>query len=158
MSALKRIGQFIVSIGVVFAAAGLGSFFTMQGTPEWYDTLSKPPLLPPNEVFGPVWSLLYFLIGVALFLVWIKPKKDGPGMAYNAFFAQLVLNVAWCGAFFGLRLPWLGVAVIVLLIAATVWAMREVKRFSDGAFWLFVPYLAWIMFASYLTIGVALLN
>ena len=158
MDTLKKIAKFVVSVGVVFAAAGLGSVFTMQGIPIWYDTLSKPPLLPPNEVFGPAWSVLYFLIGVALFLVWNAPRKKKTGMEYIAFFAQLVLNVAWCGVFFALELPWLGVVVILLLIGAILWAMREFVRVSKPAMWLFVPYLLWTLFATYLTIGVAVLN
>lgn len=134
-----------------------GAVFTSMGIPEWYDTLTKPPLLPPESVFGPVWSFLYFLIGVALFLVWIRPKKQA-GLVYVAFFVQLLLNTAWCATFFGLQLPWLGVVVILALIGTIIWAMREVAKHSKGALWLFVPYLAWVLFATYLTVGVAILN
>lgn len=157
MKLLKRTGQFVASIGVSFAAAGLGSVFTVQNIPTWYEGLTKPPLLPPNEVFGPTWSVLYGMIGVALFLVWIAPKKRA-GRAYAAFFTQLALNTLWCVVFFGLHLPWVGFVVILLLIGMIVWTMREFARVSKPAVWLFAPYLAWVVFATYLTVGVAILN
>ena len=157
MGIFKRIGQFVASIGVSFAAAGIGSFFTIQNIPTWYEGLSKPSLLPPNEVFGPTWSVLYFMIGVALFLVWIQPKGQRRE-TYASFFTQLILNTLWCVVFFGLHLPWLGVAVILLLIGAIVWTMREFAKVSKPAMWLFVPYVAWVAFAAYLTVGVAILN
>lgn len=157
MKIVKRIGQFIASVGVTFAAAGLGSIATVQNIPTWYEGLDKPPLLPPNEVFGPVWSVLYVMIGVALFLVWISTEKKRP-MTYVSFFAQLVLNTLWCVVFFALHQPWLGFVVIVALIGTIVWTMREFRPVSKPAAWLFVPYLLWVLFATYLTVGVAVLN
>lgn len=129
----------------------------MQNIPTWYAGLDKPPLLPPNEVFGPVWSVLYVLMGVALFLVWIKPKKQ-VGLIYVAFFVQLLLNTLWCFVFFALHLPWLGFVVILLLVGAIIWTMHEFAWVSRPAVWLLVPYFLWVCFASYLTIGVAILN
>lgn len=157
MDIAKRVGQFIVSIGVVLAAGQLGSLATIPNIPTWYAGLDKPPLLPPNEVFGPVWGVLYVLMGIALFLVWIAPKKE-QGLVYIAFFAQLLLNVAWSWAFFSLQQPWLGFFVIILLIAAIIWTIREFAKVSRPAAGLLVPYLVWVMFATYLTIGVAILN
>lgn len=157
MHTLKRIGQFVASVGVSFAAGGLGSIATTPNIPTWYAGLDKPPLLPPNEVFGPVWGLLYLLIGIALFLVWIAPGNDKRN-AYFAFFTQISLNTIWSFMFFGFQQPWIGLVVILLLIGSIVWTMKEFKRFSRPAFWLFVPYLAWVCFATYLTVGVAVLN
>lgn len=154
---LKRTAQFLASIGVVLAAGQLGSLATIPKIDTWYEALAKPPFLPPNEVFGPAWGVLYVLIGLALFLVWIAPKKQA-GLAYVAFFVQLILNTAWSWAFFGLQSPWLGVVVILLLIAAIVLTMREFAKISRPATGLFVPYLAWVLFATYLTVGVAILN
>lgn len=157
MDTVKKIGQLIVSIGVSFAAGALGSLATVQNIPTWYAGLDKPPLLPPNEVFGPVWSVLYLMMGVALFLVWIADGKHKT-KAYIAFFTQLVLNTLWSFAFFGLHLPWFGLVVILLLIGTIIWTMHEFRKISQPALWLFVPYLAWVSFATYLTIGVAVLN
>ena len=75
MDTLKRIGQFVASILVAFVAAGIGSLATIPNIPTWYAGLDKPPLLPPNEVFGPVWSVLYLMRGIALCLVWIARKS-----------------------------------------------------------------------------------
>lgn len=158
MNTLKRIGQFIASIAVPLAAGGIGSLATVPNIPTWYAGLDKPPLLPPNEVFGPVWGVLYLLMGIALFLIWIAPKQKQKRSAYIAFFTQLALNTLWSLVFFGLHLPWLGLAVILLLIAAIIWAMSECSKVSKPAMWLLLPYLLWVSFATYLTIGVAVLN
>lgn len=156
MRILKQTAQFVVSIAVAFAAGGLGSLATIPNIPTWYAQLEKPPLLPPNEIFGPVWSVLYLLMGIALFLIWTSPNKKK--LAYAAFFAQLVLNTLWSFVFFGLHQPWLGLIVILLLIGAIIWTMYEFKRISKTATWLFIPYLLWVLFATYLTVGVAILN
>lgn len=153
---IKRIIQFVMAIGVSFAAGGLGSLATTPNIPTWYAGLDKPPLLPPNEVFGPVWGVLYLMMGIALFLVWIAPKQQV--LVYIAFFTQLILNTLWSVVFFGLQQPWVGVVVILLLIGAIVWTIREFYKVSKHAAGLLLPYLLWVLFATYLTIGVALLN
>ena len=160
MKTLKNIGQFLLSLIVVFAAGGLGSLSTVPNIPTWYEGLDKPPLLPPNEVFGPTWNVIYLMIAIALFLVWILPKKDKKDspLIYVAFFAQLVLNTLWSVTFFGLQMPWLAFVVILLLNTAIIWTMREFYKVSVQAFGLFVPYILWVMFATYLNIGVAILN
>jgi tryptophan-rich sensory protein len=155
---LKRVGQLVVSIGVSFLAGGLGALATTPNIPSWYAGLDKPPFLPPNEIFGPVWTLLYLLMGIALFLVWIKDKKINAATTYTAFGAQLLLNLLWSIVFFGLHLPWIGVLVIVSLIASIIWTISEFSKYSKAAMWLLMPYLAWVCFATYLTLGVAFLN
>lgn len=157
MQILKRIAQFFLSVSVVLAAGRLGSLVTTPNIESWYEPLAKPPLVPPNEVFGPVWIFLYLLIGIALFLVWIAPKKE-QGWLYVSFFAQLILNTAWSFAFFGARQPWLGVVVIGLLVAAIIWTIQTFRMVSKPAALLMMPYLFWVLFATYLTVGVALLN
>ncbi len=157
MKVLKRIGQCALAIIVSLGAGALGSLATVPNIPMWYAGLDKPPLLPPNEVFGPTWSVLYVMMGVALFLVWIANEKK-TRQTYVSYGAQLALNTLWSFVFFGLHLPWVGLVVIVLLLAAIVWTMREFAKVSKPAMWLLVPYLAWVSFATYLTIGVAILN
>lgn len=158
MSKIKVAAKFIISIVISFAAGGIGSLATIPNIPSWYVGLDKPPLLPPNEVFGPVWSALYLLMGIALFLVWQRTDKTRGVRAFGAFGLQLLLNMIWSVVFFGLHMPWLGFIVILSLIAAIVWTMIEFKKHSGVATWLLVPYLAWVCFATYLTIGVAVLN
>lgn len=155
---MKR--KFLVVVGSIllsFAAGGLGTLATTPNIPTWYAGLDKPPLNPPNWVFGPVWSVLYLLMGIALALVILQAARRKT-TAYVWFGAQLVLNTLWSVVFFGLHLPWLGVLVIALLIGALVMTMLRFRRLVPLAAWLLLPYLAWVCFATYLNLGVALLN
>lgn len=157
MTVLKRTGKFIAAVGISFAAGGIGSLATTSNIPTWYTALVKPPFLPPNEVFGPVWSVLYLMIGVALFLVWTTQTQKS-SLVYMAFFCQLALNTVWSLVFFGLHQPAMGVAIILVLFGAIIWTIREFAGVSKVAAMLLVPYLLWVGFATYLTIGVAALN
>lgn len=155
---MHKLLVFVVSILGSFSAGAIGSLATIPNIPTWYATLNKPPLNPPNWVFGPVWSVLYLLIGAALALLILTVVDGTKKKAYFWFSLQLILNAAWSLVFFGLHLPWLGVAVIIALIISIIMTMREFYRINKLAAWLFAPYLAWVCFASYLTVGIALLN
>ena len=154
----KKIIVFAASILGSLAAGVVGSLATMPNIPTWYAALEKPLLNPPNGVFGPVWSALYIIMGIALALVIIEATNAPKKRAYIWYGAQLALNTIWSVVFFGLHAPWAGVVVILALIASIVMTMREFYRIKKVAMWLLVPYLAWVSFATYLTIGVALLN
>jgi tryptophan-rich sensory protein len=155
---MHKLVVFIVSILGSFSAGAIGSLATIPNIPTWYATLNKPPLNPPNWVFGPVWSVLYLLIGASLALVILTVTERSKKRAYFWFSLQLILNAAWSLVFFGLHLPWLGVAVIIALIISIIMTMREFYRINRLPAWLFAPYLAWVCFASYLTVGIAQLN
>lgn len=150
--------KLIASIALSFSAGAIGSFATNANIPNWYQGLDKPPFLPPNSVFGPVWSALYLAMGIALFLVWTAGSGKSKRRAYIAFGVQLALNTLWSLVFFGLRQPWLGIVVILLLLPAIVMTMRYFAPHAKAAAWLLAPYLAWVCFATYLTIGVTILN
>lgn len=159
MYMLKKIAIYLGSILLSFAAGAIGSLATVPNIPSWYEQLAKPPLLPPNEIFGPVWTVLYVLMGIALaLLITHEAKHDKKKSAYTWFGAQLALNTLWSVVFFGLHLPWLGVAIILALIGAIVMTALTFRRFVPTTLWLFAPYLAWVCFATYLNLGVALLN
>jgi len=149
--------KFIISIIISFAAAAIGSLATTPNIPTWYAGLEKPMLNPPNYVFGPVWTLLYLLIGISLYLVWVQKAKNKTA-AYVAFAAQMALNALWSLVFFGLHMPELAIVVIALLLAAIVATIVLFHRIHKIAAYLLIPYLAWTGFATYLTIGVAALN
>lgn len=157
MKAIKSVGRLIASLGISLLAGFIGSLATTPNINGWYADLTKPPLVPPNEVFGPVWITLYIMMGIALFLVWNAKKSKTP-FVYVSFFLQLVLNTGWSLAFFGLQLPWLGSIVIILLISAIIWNIFTFKDVSKPAALLLTPYLAWVCFATYLTFGVMVLN
>jgi tryptophan-rich sensory protein len=154
MSPLKLIASILIS----FTAGAIGSLATIPNIATWYANLAKPALNPPNFVFGPVWSVLYLMIGVSLYLVWVSPSAKGKTIAYASFAVQLALNALWSLVFFGLHQPDIAVGVIGLLVGAIVVNIVWAYKFSRLAAYLLIPYLAWTIFAAYLTIGVAGLN
>ncbi|HET9411323.1 MAG TPA: TspO/MBR family protein [Candidatus Saccharimonadales bacterium] len=155
---MNKILTFIISVAIPFVAGAIGSIATIPNIPTWYAALEKPFFNPPNWVFGPVWTLLYILMGVSLYLVWTARNKQPKKRAYTLFGAQLVLNTLWSLVFFGLQWPWLAVVVILALWITIVMTMQAFRRYSQTSFWLFIPYIAWVSFAAVLNISVALLN
>lgn len=150
---------FITCVGVVFIVGGAGSIATLPNIPNWYAGLEKPPLNPPNAIFGPVWSFLYVLIGTSLFLVLrAKTSKLLLQPALSWFGVQLVLNLLWSLVFFGLQAPWLAFVVIICLLAAIIMTYLSFEPISKPGAYLLLPYLAWVSFATYLNGSVAYLN
>lgn len=137
----------------------IGSLATMPNIPTWYALLSKPWFSPPNWVFGPVWTLLYILMGLSLWLV-IKDGLSSPDVRKGAllFAVQLVLNLLWSWVFFGMQAPWAGFLVIVLLLLSIVATMLVFRKISRPAFLLLIPYICWVGFASVLNAAIWLLN
>ncbi|WP_318569301.1 TspO/MBR family protein [Salinigranum marinum] len=137
-----------------------GAIFTAQGLGEWYDSLARPAFAPPNWVFGPVWTALFALIGVAVWLVW-RQADAAPRdvrLAFGVFIVHFVFNLGWSAAFFGARRIGLGLAVIAvlwLLIVATAWTFDRVDR---RAALLLLPYLLWVSFAAVLNYRFWVLN
>jgi translocator protein len=130
-----------------FAAAAGGAVF-MPG--EWYASLEKPAWNPPGWIFGPVWSALYAMMAVAAWLVWKRGGFAAQRKALGLFLAQLFLNALWTPLFFGLQQPGLAFAEILLLWLVIVATLIAFRRVSRPAFWLLVPYLAWVSFAAVL--------
>lgn len=154
---LKKFAVYLGSIIFSLAAGAIGSLATVPNIPTWYQQLEKPLLNPPNWIFGPVWTTLYTLMGIALALV-ILHRSEGKKRAYVWFGIQLALNTLWSIVFFGFHLPWLAVIIIVALLVSIVMTIREFRRFVPATLWLLLPYLAWVCFATYLNTGIAFLN
>lgn len=154
---MKRLFKLIVSLAIPFGAAVIGSSASVQNIPTWYAALEKPVLNPPNIIFGPVWTVLYVLIGLSLYLFWTAAGK-GKRSGYVAFGVQMVLNALWSVVFFGLQLPLFGVFVIALLDIMVIVTIVLFYERSRRAAYLLVPYLLWILFATYLTVSIWLLN
>lgn len=148
----------IVAIGICEIAGAVGSLFTVSQIPVWYSDLIKPPFNPPSWVFGPVWTTLYILMGLSLFIIWEKTDSPGSKKAILVFLLQLSLNSLWSLLFFGMHNPSLAFVEIVVLWLSILWTIIEFKKISKPAAWLLVPYLAWVTFASYLNLAVAILN
>jgi translocator protein len=149
----------IVCIAIPLIIGLAGSFATSASIPSWYSTLNKPWFSPPNWVFAPIWTTLYVLMGVSLFLV-IREMKEIS--LYHPcillFAAQLVVNLLWSVIFFGLRSPVLGLITIFILlglIAATIYSFYQV---SKSAAWLLIPYIAWVCIATALNFMIVILN
>jgi tryptophan-rich sensory protein len=155
---MKKIVKLIIAESISFAAGAIGSVATIANIPSWYADLTKPFYAPPNWLFGPVWTTLYILIGISLYLVWTTPSNDSKKVAYWLFAIQIFLNAAWPLVFFGLHAPWAGVAVIIALLMSIVFMITYFWSISRRATYLLIPYLAWVSFATALTIGIALLN
>ena len=135
----------------------IGSAFTTPAIPSWYSSLQKPAFSPPNWIFGPVWTILYILMGVSLYLA----RKNRNGLSKKSAFlfgAQLFLNLLWSAIFFGLQSPLFAFAEIILLWIAIVFTIIEFGKVSSSAALLLIPYLLWVSFAAVLNYYVWVLN
>lgn len=141
-----------------YGAAVLGSLWTSSSVGTWYADLRKPSFNPPNWIFAPVWSALYFLMATSAWLVWRKAGWSGARFALALFFGQLALNVAWSGLFFALRRPGMALIEIVFLLGTIVAAAVGFRPVSGLAFWLMVPYALWVAFAALLNFKIWRLN
>lgn len=149
----------IVSILVCQGAGLIGSFFTVSSIPTWYATLKKPSFTPPNWVFGPVWTTLFLMMGIAVFLVW-RRGVDNPQVkiALSIFGVHLIFNTLWSIMFFGLRSPLLGLIEIVILWIAILLTITYFMKISTVAGLLLIPYIAWVSFAAALNFAIWRLN
>lgn len=152
-----QIMALIVSLGVCFAAAGLGGLATSRSVTSWFQTLNRPSFQPPDWLFGPVWSVLYTLMGVSAWLVY---RRTGTvrSTAMAIFAVQLALNTLWSVLFFGLRMPGLAAIEIVALLLAIVATIAAFARVSRPAAALLLPYVAWVAFATALNVAIWRLN
>jgi tryptophan-rich sensory protein len=135
---------------------GVGALIGTQSIPgAWYEGLTKPPFNPPNWIFGPVWFALYVMIAVAGWRIWMI---DPNSRAMKIWFAQMALNWAWSPIWFIGQMLWPAFAVIVVILALIVAFILAARKRDRIAAWLFVPYLAWVSFATLLNLSIAILN
>jgi tryptophan-rich sensory protein len=156
---MKNGAKLIVSLILPQMAALSGLLFTETGKGSWYQSIQKPSWNPPGWLFGPVWTALYILMGIAFYLVWKTPAETpGKKKAMTFWIAQLVLNFFWTWVFFGQQeIGWALVEIICLwlLILMTIFAFAKCTRL--GA-WLLVPYISWVSFATLLNWAIWNLN
>ena len=153
------ISKAILSIILCQGAGVLGSVFTSSSVSTWYPTLIKPWYTPPGWIISTVWILLFFLMGLSLFLVW-RAGLGRPEVkkAVIVFAAQLGANILWSAAFFGLQSPLTAFAVIVLLWILILLSIISFRPISKMASLLLLPYIIWVSFAAYLNYGIIRLN
>jgi len=151
--------KLIASLIICQMAGIIGSVFTVSSVGTWYLEISKPAFTPPSWVFAPVWTTLFLMMGLALYIVWSKGVKSKDSrIALTVFGIQLVLNTLWSILFFGLRSPFLALVEIVFLWAAILLSIVYFYKISKRAAYLLVPYIAWVSFAAVLNLFIVLLN
>ena len=151
-------GRLIFSIILAQLAGIIGSLATTPNIAIWYSTIIKPSFSPPNYLFGPVWIILYTLIGIAFYLVWQSTNSDKKRIAMKLFIIQLILNSLWSIIFFRFHnIPFAFIEIIFLwlaIIGTTIYFFKV----SKPAGWILIPYLLWVTFAAILNYSIMILN
>ena len=156
---IRAVVKLVLFVAFCEMAGVVGAVFTISSIPTWYAGIRKPDIAPPNWVFAPVWTTLYGLMGVSLFLVWSETFGKGFGRsAIAVFFMQLVLNVLWSYLFFGLQSPFLGVVEITILWFTITATVAFFFRISRTAGVILLPYLGWVSLAAHLNYMIFILN
>jgi benzodiazapine receptor len=150
--------KFVSSILICIAASYIGYVFTNESVKHWYTTLIKPELNPPAWVFGPVWTVLYLMMGVSLYLMRLQYYSKSISTAIIFFYVQLFFNVLWSYTFFAIQSPYYGMINIFYLWLMIIITVFLFFRESKAAGCLMVPYLLWVSYASYLNFSIWLLN
>jgi tryptophan-rich sensory protein len=153
-SALSFIGFVSVCLGV----GAIGGISTSSSVESWYQTLSKPPWMPPDWIFAPVWSLLYFMMGTSAWIIFRKRVNYDIKVQMVLFLLQLALNLLWSILFFGFQSPSAALVDIFALWAAIFITLKSFSRISRLSGILLIPYLAWVTYASLLNFSIWRLN
>lgn len=149
----------IASILVAQTAGIIGSFFTLEAVETWYTTLARPLLSPPNWIFGPVWTTLYTLMGIAAWRIYERRASNPHAVRLLwVYAAHLGVNTLWSIAFFGWQNPPLALGIIAVLWGMIAYLILRFYRIDRIASYLLIPYLAWVTFATYLNASFAVLN
>ena len=157
MSALNLV-KLLVSIALPLGIGAVAGIFTAQAVPEWYATLNRPSFSPPNWLFGPVWTTLYILMGISLYLIWKQDKSKERDLAILSFIIQLTLNFAWSFIFFYFNRIGLALIEIILLWLGIIVMLIQFYKIKPVAAYINIPYLLWVSFASILNASYYLLN
>ncbi len=159
MEKVKKIARGLISLGLPFSAAAIGSYFTTPAVKGWYQDINKLSFSPPDWLFAPVWTILFLLMGIAFYIVWSNRKKDKERrVAITLFIIQLILNAFWSILFFGIPNFAAAFVEIVILWIFIILTMIAFKRVSKRAYYLLIPYLLWVSFAMVLNLGLWLIN
>ncbi len=151
--------KLVISILIPLLVGAISGLFTASGVKGWYVSAVKPAFNPPNWIFGPVWTILYIMMGIALYLVWkVAADKQLKKTAIILFAVQLALNFCWSFIFFKMQEPGWAFAEILLLWLMILLTIIWFGKISSTAAWLLVPYICWVSFASVLNFSIWQLN
>ncbi len=157
-SRLVDIVALVLFVALCLGIGALGASVTATSVDTWYAGLVKPSFNPPDEVFGPVWTVLYVLMGVAAWRVWRSADRDTTRGPLTLFALQLAINLGWTVVFFGLHKIASAVATIVVLDVAVLVTMLAFRAVDRVAALLMLPYVAWVAFATVLNVAIWRLN
>jgi len=156
---MKKYLKLVASIVICQMAGILGAVFTSNSVDTWYSTITRPDIAPPNWIFGPVWTTLFLLMGISLYIVWNKGLQTRESkVAVSVFGLQLVLNTLWSIIFFGLHNPGLAFIEIIFLWISILASIILFYRISKVSAYLLIPYILWVSFAAFLNYNIWILN
>ena len=141
---------------ITFTASAIGGFSTKISKEPWYSNINKSSFNPPDWVFAPVWTILYIFMAVAIWLIWINPKKINK--IIYVYFIHLLFNATWSIIFFGFHQIFLALINIVLIIFFIIWLIKLYLPINNLSVYLMIPYLAWCCYAFILNLNLYLLN
>jgi benzodiazapine receptor len=153
-----QIFKLIVSIILPLGLGTIAGIYTAQAIPEWYPTLNRPSFNPPNWIFGPVWTTLYLLMGISLFLIWKQEVSKARNLAILIFMLQLLLNFGWSFIFFYFNMIGFAFIEIILLWISIVIMLVLFHKIKPMASYINIPYLLWVTFATVLNGSYYFLN
>jgi translocator protein len=155
---MNSIAKLIVSLALPLTIGAIAGIFTAKAIPNWYSTLNQPSFNPPNWLFGPVWTTLYILLGISLYIVWTLPPGKERNMGLIAFGIQLALNFGWSFLFFYFKNPGLALIEIITLWISIVFMLILFYKLKPIATYINIPYLLWVSFATILNAAYFKLN
>jgi tryptophan-rich sensory protein len=150
--------KLIIAILLPMVIGGFSGFLTANSINDWYSTLQQPSFNPPNWVFGPVWTILYLIMGISLYRIWILPVSEDRNKAIGIFALQMTLNFFWSLIFFRWHLIGFALAEIILMWVMIATMILRFKKLDTAAGLMNVPYLLWVTFASALNGAYFILN
>jgi tryptophan-rich sensory protein len=151
--------RILAAVGVCFFIGFLGQLATQASIEDWFSSLNKPWFNPPDWIFGPVWTVLYILMGISAGIVWNKGfYHKWVKVALYHFAFQLLLNGFWSLLFFGLKEPFLALLDIIVLFVVLLFTIKWFKVVNETAGYLLIPYAVWVLFAAVLNFEIWRLN
>lgn len=154
----KNTFPLLLSMGLTLIIGMIGGFVTSSSVGTWFVDIIKPSWNPPGWIFGPVWTTLYIMMGISLFLVWKRRTQQGAKLAFIFYGIQIILNMLWSILFFGLQNPELAFYEIVVLLIMIILTTVQFNKISKSAALLMIPYIAWVSFATVLNFTIWQLN
>ena len=154
----SQVFKLIASLTLPLGLGAIAGLFTAEAVPEWYETLNRPSFNPPNWLFGPVWSTLYLLMGISLFLIWKQSASKVRNVAIFIFLLQQALNFGWSFIFFYFNMIGFALIEIILLWISIVIMLVLFYKIKPAAAYINIPYLLWVTFAALLNASYYFLN